>query len=157
MSYFHVSFQYLSALAFQLRGHNWLMLICIFLAHIEGTVCRTVLIGSDIYFNQNNVIRTLQISWHPYSDTHIGILSSDSVFRYHKSQNPFIILLNVISLVMSNKFNRNTRNFAKWGIWDFINEGFEFHTLSYNEIHFVFYTLTDWLIFFSYHALARGH
>lgn len=48
---------------------------------VNTTICRTVSIGSDIYFNQNNVIRTLQISWHPYSDTHVGILSSDSVFR----------------------------------------------------------------------------
>ncbi|XP_037495845.1 nuclear pore complex protein NUP88 [Jatropha curcas] len=44
-------------------------------------VCRTVSIGSQIYFNENNVIRTLQVSWHPYSNTHLGVLSSDSVFR----------------------------------------------------------------------------
>lgn len=44
-------------------------------------ICRTVSIGSQIYFNSNNVIRTLQVSWHPSSDTHLGILSSDSVFR----------------------------------------------------------------------------
>ncbi|KAL3652217.1 hypothetical protein CASFOL_001898 [Castilleja foliolosa] len=48
----------------------------------ENTIiCRTVSIGSEIYFNRNNFIRILQISWHPYSDTHLGILSSDSVFR----------------------------------------------------------------------------
>ncbi|KAL6980697.1 Nuclear pore complex protein nup88 [Sarracenia purpurea var. burkii] len=45
------------------------------------TICRTVSIGSQIYFNSNSIIHTLQISWHPYSDTHLGILSSDSVFR----------------------------------------------------------------------------
>lgn len=44
-------------------------------------ICRTVSIGSDIYFNQNNVILILRILWHPYSDTHLGVLSSDSVFR----------------------------------------------------------------------------
>lgn len=44
-------------------------------------ICRTVSIGSQIYFNSNNVIRALQVSWHPSSDTHLGILSSDSVFR----------------------------------------------------------------------------
>ncbi|KAJ9683810.1 hypothetical protein PVL29_016350 [Vitis rotundifolia] len=44
-------------------------------------ICRTVSIGSQIYFNSNNVIRTLQVLWHPSSDTHLGILSSDSVFR----------------------------------------------------------------------------
>ncbi|GAA0148195.1 transporter [Lithospermum erythrorhizon] len=43
-------------------------------------ICRTVSIGSEIYFNKN-IIRTLQISWHPYSESHMGILSSDSVFR----------------------------------------------------------------------------
>ncbi|KAI5670503.1 hypothetical protein M9H77_10867 [Catharanthus roseus] len=45
------------------------------------TVCRTVSIGSEIYFDRGNLIRTLQVSWHPHSDTHLGILSSDSVFR----------------------------------------------------------------------------
>ncbi|CBI25491.3 nuclear pore complex protein NUP88 [Vitis vinifera] len=44
-------------------------------------ICRSVSIGSQIYFNSNNVIRALQVSWHPSSDTHLGILSSDSVFR----------------------------------------------------------------------------
>ncbi|GLT31465.1 hypothetical protein SLA2020_061980 [Shorea laevis] len=44
-------------------------------------VCRTASIGSQIYFNDSNVIRILQVAWHPYSDTHIGVLSSDSVFR----------------------------------------------------------------------------
>lgn len=48
----------------------------------ENTIiCRTDSIGSEIYFQKNNFIRILQISWHPYSDTHLGILSSDSVFR----------------------------------------------------------------------------
>ncbi|XP_057788894.1 nuclear pore complex protein NUP88 isoform X2 [Salvia miltiorrhiza] len=48
----------------------------------ENTIIsRTVSIGSEIYFQRNNFIRILQISWHPYSDTHLGILSSDSVFR----------------------------------------------------------------------------
>ncbi|PIN21581.1 Nuclear pore complex, Nup88/rNup84 component [Handroanthus impetiginosus] len=48
----------------------------------ENTIiCRTISIGSEIYFNRNNLIRILQISWHPYSSTHLGILSSDSVFR----------------------------------------------------------------------------
>ncbi|KAG8390106.1 hypothetical protein BUALT_Bualt01G0049100 [Buddleja alternifolia] len=48
----------------------------------ENTIiCRTVSIGSEIYFDRNNSIRILQISWHPYSDTHLGILSSDNVFR----------------------------------------------------------------------------
>ncbi|KAL8470404.1 hypothetical protein ACS0TY_033038 [Phlomoides rotata] len=48
----------------------------------ENTIiCRTVSIGSEIYFSRNNFIRILQISWHPYSDTHLGVLSSDSVFR----------------------------------------------------------------------------
>ncbi|XP_048325625.2 nuclear pore complex protein NUP88 isoform X1 [Ziziphus jujuba] len=44
-------------------------------------ICRTVNVGSKIYFDGNNFIRVLQVLWHPYSDTHLGILSSDSVFR----------------------------------------------------------------------------
>ncbi|XP_024462223.1 nuclear pore complex protein NUP88 isoform X2 [Populus trichocarpa] len=47
----------------------------------NAIVCRTVSIGSQIYFNESNVIRTRRVSWHPYSDAHLGILSSDSVFR----------------------------------------------------------------------------
>jgi hypothetical protein len=47
-------------------------------------VYRTVSIGSQIYFNERNVIHMRKVSWHPYSDTHLGILSSDSVFRYHE-------------------------------------------------------------------------
>nr|GEZ28245.1 nuclear pore complex protein NUP88 [Tanacetum cinerariifolium] len=46
-------------------------------------ICRTVSVGSELYFNTNNAIRTLKVSWHPYSDTHLGILSSDSVFRLY--------------------------------------------------------------------------
>ncbi|KAL4576159.1 hypothetical protein LXL04_012248 [Taraxacum kok-saghyz] len=49
----------------------------------SAIICRTVSIGSDVYFNTNNAIRTLKVSWHPYSDTHLGILSSDSVFRLY--------------------------------------------------------------------------
>lgn len=45
------------------------------------TICRTLLIGADIYFTSSNIIRTLQFSWHPSSPTHVGVLSSDSVFR----------------------------------------------------------------------------
>lgn len=44
-------------------------------------ICRTVTVGSQIYSSSTNAIRVLQVSWHPYSDTHLGILSSDSVFR----------------------------------------------------------------------------
>ncbi|KAJ4979170.1 hypothetical protein NE237_009950 [Protea cynaroides] len=44
-------------------------------------ICRTVKLGSGMYFDSNNSVRTLQVLWHPYSDTHLGIISSDSVFR----------------------------------------------------------------------------
>ncbi|XP_021295358.1 nuclear pore complex protein NUP88 [Herrania umbratica] len=47
----------------------------------NSIICRTVSIGSQIYSNESSAIRILQVSWHPYSDTHVGILSSDSVFR----------------------------------------------------------------------------
>ncbi|XP_050115274.1 nuclear pore complex protein NUP88-like [Malus sylvestris] len=47
----------------------------------NATICRTVTVGSQIYLRGNNLIRILQVSWHPNSDTHLGILSSDSVFR----------------------------------------------------------------------------
>ncbi|XP_008233748.1 PREDICTED: nuclear pore complex protein NUP88 [Prunus mume] len=47
----------------------------------NATICRTVTVGSQIYLSGSNIIRILQVSWHPNSDTHLGILSSDSVFR----------------------------------------------------------------------------
>ncbi|KAK4783147.1 hypothetical protein SAY86_007521 [Trapa natans] len=42
-------------------------------------VCRTISVGSQIYFSRANTIH--KVMWHPYSDTHLGVLSSDSVFR----------------------------------------------------------------------------
>ncbi|KAI3799969.1 hypothetical protein L1987_35275 [Smallanthus sonchifolius] len=49
----------------------------------SAVICRTISVGSDLYLNTNNAIRTLKVSWHPYSDTHLGILSSDSIFRLY--------------------------------------------------------------------------
>jgi len=43
--------------------------------------CRVVSIGSEIYTSSDSAITLLQASWHPDSDTHLGILSSDAVFR----------------------------------------------------------------------------
>ncbi|XP_078436480.1 nuclear pore complex protein-like protein [Wolffia australiana] len=45
------------------------------------SVCRTVFVGSQVLFTGNNVLRVLQASWHPCSVSHLGVLSSDSVFR----------------------------------------------------------------------------
>ncbi|KAK8508334.1 hypothetical protein V6N13_055783 [Hibiscus sabdariffa] len=47
----------------------------------NAIICRTVSIGSQVYSSESSAIRILQVSWHPYSDTHVGILSSNSVFR----------------------------------------------------------------------------
>ncbi|XP_010558079.1 PREDICTED: nuclear pore complex protein NUP88 isoform X2 [Tarenaya hassleriana] len=47
----------------------------------DTVICRTVSVGSDTYLSSGNVIHLLQASWHPNSDTHLGVLSSDSVFR----------------------------------------------------------------------------
>lgn len=44
-------------------------------------ICRTITVGSQTYTAGGNDICVLQALWHPYSDTHLGILSSDSVFR----------------------------------------------------------------------------
>ncbi|XP_027335594.1 nuclear pore complex protein NUP88 isoform X2 [Abrus precatorius] len=44
-------------------------------------ICRTITVGSQTYSTGSKDIRVLQALWHPYSDTHLGILSSDSVFR----------------------------------------------------------------------------
>lgn len=45
-------------------------------------LCRTVFIGSQAYLVENSTLRVLQSSWHPCSVTHLGVLSSDSVFRF---------------------------------------------------------------------------
>lgn len=47
----------------------------------SSIICRTVPVGSKVYEKSNNTIRMLQVTWHPYSDTHVAVLSSDSVFR----------------------------------------------------------------------------
>ncbi|XP_068660113.1 nuclear pore complex protein NUP88 [Aristolochia californica] len=46
-----------------------------------STICRAVSIGSHLYVNDDDFIEILQVSWHPHSDTHLGVLSSDSVLR----------------------------------------------------------------------------
>ncbi|KAL0874836.1 hypothetical protein Bca101_024541 [Brassica carinata] len=47
----------------------------------DNVVCRVVSIGSEIYSSGDSAIHLLQASWHPDSDTHLGVLSSDAVFR----------------------------------------------------------------------------
>ncbi|CAN6472586.1 unnamed protein product [Victoria cruziana] len=45
-------------------------------------VCRTISVGgSQTFVDGNSFIQILQASWHPCSDTHLGVLSSDSLFR----------------------------------------------------------------------------
>ncbi|CAJ2644041.1 unnamed protein product [Trifolium pratense] len=44
-------------------------------------ICRTITVGSQTHSIGNNDIPVLEALWHPYSDTHLGVLSSDSVFR----------------------------------------------------------------------------
>ncbi|KAK1271146.1 hypothetical protein QJS04_geneDACA007532 [Acorus gramineus] len=46
-----------------------------------AVICRTVSVGSKIFFDGANALRILRVAWHPYSATHLGVLSSDSVFR----------------------------------------------------------------------------
>ncbi|KAL0736517.1 hypothetical protein Bca4012_012727 [Brassica carinata] len=47
----------------------------------DNVVCRVVSVGSEIYSSGDSAIHLLQASWHPDSDTHLGVLSSDAVFR----------------------------------------------------------------------------
>ncbi|KAM7264364.1 hypothetical protein ACFE04_002047 [Oxalis oulophora] len=67
-------------------------------------ICKTVSVGSQIYFNVSNVIRTLRASWHPCSDSHLGVLSSDSVFRatactYYIDMSKIQVVIFVLSAV----------------------------------------------------------
>ncbi|KAJ8439416.1 hypothetical protein Cgig2_001756 [Carnegiea gigantea] len=58
------------------------LILSVLKSHLAWNVClRTVPIGSEIYQNSNNAIRVLQAMWHPYSDTHLAVLSSDLAFR----------------------------------------------------------------------------
>ncbi|CAA6669467.1 unnamed protein product [Spirodela intermedia] len=47
------------------------------------TVCRTVFVGSQAYLVENCTLRVLQVSWHPCSVTHLGVLSSDSLSKLY--------------------------------------------------------------------------
>ncbi|MCO5546612.1 hypothetical protein L7F22_000042 [Adiantum nelumboides] len=42
---------------------------------------RTSRIGGDIFQSSRKALLILQVAWHPFSDTHVGVLSSDGVFR----------------------------------------------------------------------------
>ncbi|CAN6472584.1 unnamed protein product [Victoria cruziana] len=47
-------------------------------------VCRTISVGgSQTFVDGNSFIQILQASWHPCSDTHLGVLSSDSLFSIY--------------------------------------------------------------------------
>ncbi|KAL9254108.1 Nuclear pore complex protein NUP88-like protein [Drosera capensis] len=64
-----------------LAGSNGLCVMNLFghTSKKDGSIlCRTVPICLDVYLD---AIRILQVAWHPCSDVHIGVLSSDSVFR----------------------------------------------------------------------------
>lgn len=41
-----------------------------------------VSVASQILTGENSGLQALQISWHPFSNSHLGVLTSDSVFRY---------------------------------------------------------------------------
>lgn len=47
------------------------------------TVCRPSKVGGGKLFGKKswNALRILQVEWHPYSDTHLGVLSTDGVLR----------------------------------------------------------------------------
>ncbi|KAI4372937.1 hypothetical protein MLD38_011116 [Melastoma candidum] len=66
-----------------LVGSNavYVMHLCGSSAKDDAIVCRTLVVGPQIYFNGGGATKVLQASWHPYSSDHIGILSSDSIFR----------------------------------------------------------------------------
>lgn len=57
--------------------------VSLFVCALNLTLYRSVSVGPQHYLNGTNTVRVLQVSWHPYSDTHVGVLSSDSVFRYY--------------------------------------------------------------------------
>ncbi|KAL6651343.1 hypothetical protein ACP70R_010268 [Stipagrostis hirtigluma subsp. patula] len=47
----------------------------------DTIICRTAPIASQILPNNNDGIKVLQASWHPFSSSHFAVLTSDAVFR----------------------------------------------------------------------------
>ncbi|KAJ1698028.1 hypothetical protein LUZ63_006540 [Rhynchospora breviuscula] len=47
----------------------------------ETVICRAVPVATQILLGQDKGMRVLQASWHPFSRTHFGFLTSDAVFR----------------------------------------------------------------------------
>ncbi|RLM74468.1 nuclear pore complex protein NUP88 [Panicum miliaceum] len=47
----------------------------------DTIVCRTAPIASHILPSNNDGIKVLQASWHPFSNNHFAVLTSDAVFR----------------------------------------------------------------------------
>ncbi|XP_024311354.1 nuclear pore complex protein NUP88 [Brachypodium distachyon] len=47
----------------------------------DTIICRAAPVASQILPTNNNGIKVLQASWHPFSSSHFGILTSDAVFR----------------------------------------------------------------------------
>jgi nuclear pore complex protein Nup88 len=40
--------------------------------------------GTELFSSKiRSSLRILQLAWHPYSDTHLGVLSTDGVFRLY--------------------------------------------------------------------------
>lgn len=51
---------------------------------VAGHTCgRPSKVGGGKLFSKKswNALRILQVEWHPYSDTHLGVLSTDGVLR----------------------------------------------------------------------------
>ncbi|KAM3389286.1 hypothetical protein ACQJBY_011421 [Aegilops geniculata] len=47
----------------------------------DTIICRTAPVASQILPTNNDGIKVLQTSWHPFSSSHFGVLTSDAVFR----------------------------------------------------------------------------
>ncbi|XP_072969396.1 nuclear pore complex protein NUP88 [Typha angustifolia] len=81
----HVSLN-LDGSSLLLAGSDSLSLIYIYertSATGDTIICRTVPVASKVLAGQNNGLQTLQTLWHPFSSSHLGVLTSDSVFRLY--------------------------------------------------------------------------
>ncbi|KAL5216333.1 hypothetical protein ABZP36_007734 [Zizania latifolia] len=47
----------------------------------DTIICRTAPVASQILPSNNDGIKVMQTSWHPFSSRHFGVLTSDAVFR----------------------------------------------------------------------------
>ncbi|KAK1685329.1 hypothetical protein QYE76_046177 [Lolium multiflorum] len=56
----------------------------------DTIICRTAPVASHVLPRNNDGIKVMQTSWHPFSSSHFGVLTSDAVFRLFDLSNDLV-------------------------------------------------------------------